>query len=83
MANQLEVIKTHGNFDLIKVAEGQYCVRKRFKTFWLKKPKQKFMVLNRIGTTFTFDELAGYITIDSLERCEYVFNANVLMEGAL
>lgn len=83
VSKDLKVLKSFGNFDLIQIAEDRFCVRKRYRTLWVGPVRHSYVCLDTNGTDLTFDSLSNISTISNLKRCEYIFNANILREGAI
>lgn len=78
----LKVVESKGQFDIIQIAEESFVVRKRYVgLFGFGSEKQTFMVLNRNGTDFTYDNVTEGVTVGSYDRCKYVFNAQILKRG--
>lgn len=83
-SNELKVIKQSGNFELIQVSFGNFCVRKTFKSFFGFGPvKKTFICLDRVGVSFEYENLTSGVTVGTFDRCEYVFNCNVLKAGGI
>ncbi len=80
--NSMKILKTQCNFDLIEISKDEYCVRKRWKN-WLGKEKSIYMRLDKNGVRFEYEALCGELTIGDLDRCEHIYNANVIMAGGL
>jgi len=81
---ELKVIESKGNYDLIRVSEGEYVVRKRFKSFFgFGKERTTFMVMDRVGLDFTYDGVLSTHTTAGLDRAQFVFNAKVLEAGGI
>lgn len=83
-SNELKIIKQQSNFELIQVSLGNFCVRKTYKSLFGFGPiKKTFLCLDRVGVEFTFDSLTSGVTVGTFDRCEYVFNCNVLKAGGV
>lgn len=80
MNDELTIIDTFKNVDLVQITEDRFCVRRRFKSFF-GKDKIDYFCLNLNGIDLTFDSICTGITVGSFERCRHVFNANALRLG--
>lgn len=78
----MRTVKEFKNIKLIQIHGDSYCVQRTYKN-WLGKIKVDYYLTCRNGTNFTSTALSDCVTIDTLERCEYIFNANCIQMGAL
>jgi hypothetical protein len=79
----MEIVKTFKNIDLIKVDADRYCVRKRSKSWLLKRDVTEYFQLNVNGTTHTWPRLVEDLTLSDIHNATRVFNSNAIQLGAV
>jgi hypothetical protein len=78
----LKIIKSFKGLELVHIHGDAYCVRRKVSG-WLYKG-YRYANLDIRGTDlFVSDNLISGITVDSLKRCEYIYNCNAIKLGTL
>lgn len=68
-------------YSLVKIDENKYCVMKEYRGFF--GPVKQFSCTTLNGTDIFTDLLAASVSIDTLERTRYIFNALKLQYGEI